>query len=101
MFSEITVTQFSPNETNCSTIKGSDFMLTNHKMHIGFDVSQTGSGKAGCGFFAHAMIQAILEIDPEHRYSLYSSFGDFYFMSFMPIQNHYNSGNLVHTHLTR
>jgi alpha-1,3-rhamnosyl/mannosyltransferase len=29
-------------------------------MRIGFDVSQTGSGKAGCGYFAHAMIQSML-----------------------------------------
>jgi glycosyltransferase involved in cell wall biosynthesis len=26
-------------------------------MHIGFDISQTGSGKAGCGYFAHVMIR--------------------------------------------
>jgi hypothetical protein len=26
-------------------------------MHICFDISQTGTGKAGCGYFAHAMIR--------------------------------------------
>ena len=53
-------------------------------MHIGFDVSQTGTGKAGCGYFAHAMIQAMLEIAPQHCYSLFPRFGDFYFDAFMP-----------------
>jgi glycosyltransferase involved in cell wall biosynthesis len=72
-------------------------------MHIGFDISQTGSGKAGCGYFAHAMIQAMLELAPEHRYSLFPSFGDFYFDALMPIRNPY-SGQNVHygpRHLSR
>jgi len=64
-------------------------------MHIGFDISQTGSGKAGCGYFAHAMIQAMLQLAPEHRYSLFPSFGDFYFDALMPIRNPY-SGSDVH-----
>ncbi|MHB1141704.1 MAG: glycosyltransferase family 4 protein [Sulfuricaulis sp.] len=59
-------------------------------MHIGFDISQTGAGKAGCGFFAHAMIQAMLELAPEHRYSLFPSFGDFYFDALMPNRNPYS-----------
>jgi glycosyltransferase involved in cell wall biosynthesis len=64
-------------------------------MHIGFDISQTGSGKAGCGFFAHALIKAMLELAPEHRYALFPSFGDFYLDTLMPIQNPY-SGRDVH-----
>ena len=39
-------------------------------MYIGFDISQTGSGKAGCGYFAHALLTAILELAPEHRYEV-------------------------------
>ena len=72
-------------------------------MHIGFDISQTGSGKAGCGYFAHAMIQAILELAPEHRYSLFPSFGDFYFDALMPIRNPYPGGNVHYgpRHLSR
>jgi glycosyltransferase involved in cell wall biosynthesis len=58
-------------------------------MHIGFDISQTGSGKAGCGYFAHAMVQAMLELAPENRYALYPSFGDFYFDARMPLWNPY------------
>ncbi len=72
-------------------------------MHIGFDISQTGSGKAGCGYFAHAMIQSMLELAPEHHYSLFPSFGDFYFDALMPIRNPY-SGRNVHygpRHLSR
>lgn len=72
-------------------------------MHIGFDISQTGSGKAGCGYFAHALIRAMLELAPEHRFELYPSFGDFYFDALMPIQNPY-AGRDVHygpRHLTR
>lgn len=72
-------------------------------MRIGFDISQTGSGKAGCGYFAHAMVQAMLEIAPQHRYALYPSFGDFYFDALMPIRNPY-SGRDTHygpRHLSR
>ena len=72
-------------------------------MHIGFDISQTGSSKAGCGYFAHALIKAMLDLAPEHRFSLFPSFGDFYFDSMMPILNPY-SGREVHygpRHLTR
>ncbi len=58
-------------------------------MHIGFDISQTGSGKAGCGFFAHAMIRSLLELAPEHHYSLYPSFGDFWFDAAMPFKTPY------------
>lgn len=72
-------------------------------MHIGFDISQTGSGKAGCGYFAHAMIQAMLELAPEHRYSLFPSFGDFYFDALMPIYNPYVGRDVQYgpRHLTR
>ena len=72
-------------------------------MHIGFDISQTGAGKAGCGYFAHALIQSMLELAPEHRYSLFPSFGDFYFDGGMPDRNPY-SGRDVHygpRHLVR
>jgi glycosyltransferase involved in cell wall biosynthesis len=48
-------------------------------MNIGFDISQTGSGKAGCGFYADAMIQAMINIAPENNYLLFPSFGDFFY----------------------
>lgn len=71
-------------------------------MRIGFDISQTGSGKAGCGYFAHALIKALLEVAPEHRYSLFPSFGNFYFDAKMPIGNPYSGRDLHYgpRHLT-
>lgn len=58
-------------------------------MHIGFDISQTGRAKAGCGYYAHALIQAMIGLAPEHRYSLYPSFGDFFHDARMPLLNPY------------
>src|ERR1700687_985029 len=72
-------------------------------MHIGFDISQTGAQKAGCGYFAHALISAITTMAPEHRLSLYPSFGDFFFDPSMPLFNPY-PGKLASygpRHLTR
>ena len=63
-------------------------------MHIGFDISQTGAGKAGCGFFAHALIKAMLDIAPHEHFTLYPSFGDFYFDSQMPSKNPYARQNV-------
>jgi glycosyltransferase involved in cell wall biosynthesis len=48
-------------------------------MLIGFDVSQTGSTKAGCGYFADAMARALLKVAPSHRYQFYPDFGDYFF----------------------
>ena len=58
-------------------------------LDVGFDISQTGSNKAGCGYFAHAMIEALMQAAPQHSYSLYPSFGDFYFDVNMPAANPY------------
>lgn len=44
-------------------------------MKIGFDISQTGSGKAGCGYFADCLISNLAEVDKENYYLLYSAFG--------------------------
>jgi glycosyltransferase involved in cell wall biosynthesis len=72
-------------------------------MHVGFDISQTGSGKAGCGFFAHGAIKALLQLAPEYRFSLFPSFGDFYFDALMPLSNPYTGNDLKYgpRHLTR
>jgi glycosyltransferase involved in cell wall biosynthesis len=72
-------------------------------MHIGFDISQTGRGKAGCGYYAHAMIGALLEAAPAHHYSLYPGFGDFYFDPLMPLANPYRGRDTHYgpRHLTR
>ena len=47
-------------------------------MRIGFDVSQTGKDKAGCGYFADSLIRALYQVGPEHEYLLYASFGPYY-----------------------
>ena len=47
-------------------------------MKIGFDISQTGKLKAGCGFFADTLIRNLAELDEENRYLLYPTFGNFY-----------------------
>ena len=47
-------------------------------MKIGFDISQTGSEKAGCGFFAESLIWHLAEIDRENEYILYPTFGNHY-----------------------
>lgn len=72
-------------------------------MHIGYDISQTGSGKAGCGYYAHAMIRAMLELVPGFRYSLFPSFGDFYFDALMPLLNPYPGQDVQYgpRHLSR
>ena len=44
-------------------------------MKIGFDISQTGSLKAGCGYFADSLIRALADLDSENKYILYPHFG--------------------------
>lgn len=47
-------------------------------MKIGFDTSQTGFQKTGCGYFAYSLITHLAEIDRENSYLLYPTFGDSY-----------------------
>lgn len=68
-------------------------------MRIAFDISQTGNGKAGCGYFAHSIIQSLLDgqgLDGQgpdspggDSYVLLPSFGDFYLDPEMPTRNPY------------
>lgn len=74
---------------------------SNPQLHIGFDISQTGQHKAGCGYFAHALIQTLLSTEPSHKYTLYPSFGDFYLNPDMPIQNPYHLGSYGPLHTTK
>jgi len=60
-------------------------------MKIGFDVSQTGAGKAGCGFYAHALAQSLIRLAPNEAFHFYPSFGDFFLDPTMPEQNPYVS----------
>ncbi|BAY96337.1 group 1 glycosyl transferase [Tolypothrix tenuis PCC 7101] len=45
-------------------------------MRIGFDISQTGKAKAGCGYFAASLIQKLVEESDNNHYLLYSAFGN-------------------------
>jgi len=45
-------------------------------MKIGFDISQTGAAKAGCGWFADSLIRHLAKLDSENEYVLYPTFGD-------------------------
>ena len=45
-------------------------------MRIGFDISQTGRLKAGCGYFADGLIRQLAEIDRTNEYVLYPAVGD-------------------------
>jgi glycosyltransferase involved in cell wall biosynthesis len=47
-------------------------------LRIGFDISQTGSNRAGCGYFAHGLITSLAELDSTNEYILYPTFGDNY-----------------------
>ena len=47
-------------------------------MRIGFDVSQTGPGRAGCGAFAAGLLTALAHVDTVNDYVLYPAFGDFF-----------------------
>jgi glycosyltransferase involved in cell wall biosynthesis len=47
-------------------------------MKIGFDISQTGAGKAGCGYFAEGLIRALERLESRHEYFLYPAFGDLF-----------------------
>ena len=47
-------------------------------MKIGFDVSQTGAGKAGCGYYADGLIRALEGLQSGHNVLLYPAFGDLF-----------------------
>jgi len=47
-------------------------------MRIGFDVSQTGGGKAGCGMMSYHLIRTLAKLDRDNEYLLYPAFGDLF-----------------------
>jgi glycosyltransferase involved in cell wall biosynthesis len=44
-------------------------------MKIGFDISQTGALKAGCGHYAHSIVEHLTAADRRNEYILYPAFG--------------------------
>ena len=47
-------------------------------MRIGFDVSQTGAARAGCGYFAYSLLTALAGCATQDDFLLYPTFGDFF-----------------------
>ena len=47
-------------------------------MRIGFDISQTGKTKAGCGWLTNSLVRQLAETDAWNEYILYPTFGDLY-----------------------
>jgi len=47
-------------------------------MKIGFDISQTGKLKAGCGYFADGLIRQLAEVDNGNEYVLHPAVGDLF-----------------------
>ncbi|GAB6060706.1 glycosyltransferase family 4 protein [Desulfonatronum parangueonense] len=43
-------------------------------MRIGFDISQTGQGRAGCGHYAASLLQALLTLNRDDEFLLYPRF---------------------------
>jgi glycosyltransferase involved in cell wall biosynthesis len=48
-------------------------------MRIGYDVSQTGAARAGCGYVAYSLIRALADSATHDNFVLYPTFGDFFF----------------------
>ncbi len=59
-------------------------------MNIGFDISQTGAGKAGCGFYAHALAESLAGMAAGNEIRFFPSFGDFYLDPSMKDQKPYS-----------
>jgi len=47
-------------------------------MRVGFDISQTGGAKAGCGYYAAGLVQALEAADSRNKYILYPAVGDLF-----------------------
>ena len=50
-------------------------MREERKLKIGFDVAQTCGARAGCAWYADALIHAMADVAPQHEYYLYHRFG--------------------------
>ncbi len=59
-------------------------------MKIGFDISQTGKNKAGCGYYAYSIANSIERMPSELEIWSYPNFGDFYYDS--DLQNNLPNG---------
>jgi glycosyltransferase involved in cell wall biosynthesis len=65
-------------------------------MRIGFDVSQTGEEKAGCGFLADQLIRSLTALDKTNEYLLYPTFYHYRNLSFREVTNPESKNCKVH-----
>jgi glycosyltransferase involved in cell wall biosynthesis len=65
-------------------------------MKIGFDISQTGSKKAGCGFYADSLINNALSTDKKNEYTLLTNFGNFYHDRLMALRYPYKDKKICY-----
>jgi len=72
-------------------------------MQIGFDISQIGADKAGCGYFAFALANGLANNPGNNQFTYYPTFGDFYFDRLMPLENPFKKQGIKYgpRHLTR
>jgi len=74
-------------------------------MKIGFDVSQFGPEKAGCGNYASLLLESIKNTEIIDYINYFNTFGDFYFdrrLSLLPINEHKLSfSNLTKNHFSK
>jgi glycosyltransferase involved in cell wall biosynthesis len=70
-------------------------------MKIGFDISQTGKNKTGCGYFAENLIHHLSLTKPQYKYLLYPTFGDHFwdnnFHLTCQINHRYFKQKIIHT----
>jgi glycosyltransferase involved in cell wall biosynthesis len=68
-------------------------------MKIGFDISQTGKNKAGCGYYAYQMLMSLIAVKEEStnlNYELFTNFGDFYFDPAMFVSNDFSNKSVIY-----
>jgi glycosyltransferase involved in cell wall biosynthesis len=74
-----------------------NFVGDERHMKVGFDISQTGNNKAGCGYFADSLIQTLMGHDRINEYILYPHFGT----SFWDPKGESTTRRSDHLHVTR
>lgn len=73
-------------------------------MRIGFDVSQTGTLRAGCGTVSYSLLQQLADIDSRNQYLLYPTFGDQFWdekwkgNTILPLRYNFQRGLHHHTY---
>lgn len=61
-------------------------------MRVGFDISQTGKRKSGCGYFSSSLLKAVQQYQYTIDWQLFPHFGTFHYDAFMPWKNPFKFG---------